>query len=258
MNENDYLNYWAKLKDEVKTFGTQDDHGVIFGSRTERFGHDYKVLPVVPEKELVEFERRTGLDLPLEYRTYLQSFGAGGAGPNYGIYDFRETVQNEDFSVPFPLTETTYSIEDDYPDDDPIWDLPGLAYICSHGCAIESAIELNGPCPGTVWCESGTDIFRIGSFFDFYKEWADKTLLRLEKFDRLKCVVDRDSLLSSAEKIPFEEIVQTMDCGYREGDGREESYIPEEEIWVYFEDTPGKVVLNRRREMIRIETMMLS
>ena len=111
MDQNDYLEYWTKLKDEIKTFSEVDDLGVIFGSNTRGFGHEYQILPVVPEKELAEFERRTGLELPLEYRTYLQVFGAGGAGPNYGIHDFRETVQHEDFPFPFPLTETTYSLE---------------------------------------------------------------------------------------------------------------------------------------------------
>ena len=142
------LRDWTKLKDEVKTFREVDDLGVVFGSRTRGFGHEYQTLPVVPEKELAEFERRTALELPLEYRTYLQVFGAGGAGPDYGIYDFRETVQHEDFSIPFPFTETTYSLDEDYSDDDPVWDMPGTALICSHGCGIESAIELNGQKPG--------------------------------------------------------------------------------------------------------------
>lgn len=256
MDKNDYIKYWTELRAEVKTFGEVDDLGVIFGSRTEGFGHQYKALPVVPENELVEFERRTGLDLPLEYRTYLQVYGSGGAGPDYGIYDFHTHVRNGDFPDPFPLADAEAGFDLD--DDDPAWDLPGLATICSHGCAIESSIELNGPNPGTIWCDSGGVMWNAGSFYDFYRKWADKTRLRIKRYGRLKTIKIGKTWYGSPEKIPFDDIVEIMDCPFREVNSQESGSADEGEIWIYFEETPGKVVLDEQRVLIRIETMMLS
>ena len=78
MDEKDYLEYWTKLKSEVATFRALDDKRLTFGAWTCGWGHKFETLPIVSGKEIADFERRTGLDLPVEYRTYLQSFGAGG------------------------------------------------------------------------------------------------------------------------------------------------------------------------------------
>lgn len=256
MDKNDYLEYWTALKAEIAAFGEIDDCGVIFGSKVRGSGHGYRILPVVPENELAEFESRTGLDLPLEYRTYLQAFGAGGAGPNYGIHDFHKNVQHKVFADPFPLTETAY--EEDYGDDDPVWDLPGLAYICSRGCGIEHSIELNGPNPGRIWCESAGVICNCGSFHNFYCVWADETRIRLKNFDLLKTIVDRKPWTDTPKRIPLKEIAAIMGSEPRELHPREYSYIPEREIWVYFQDAPGKIILNEKQELISIEPSMMS
>lgn len=257
MDENDYLAYWTKLKAEVTTFGTQDDLRLTFGARTRGFGHDFMVLPIVTGKEIVEFERRTGLDLPLEYRTYLQSFGAGGAGPDYGIYDFRETVQHGDFSDPFPFTESHYSLDEEISDDDPIWDMPGTAPICNHGCGAESSIELNGANPGYLWCESGVNIIGVGRFFGFYREWADKVRTGLTRYGLLKSTQCRKSWFGFPRKLSFEEIVEIMDCEYREIDHRKSGDGSADEITIYFDGTPARVILNGKRDVLRMETFQL-
>jgi hypothetical protein len=258
MDENDYLDYWGKLRTEVETFGALDDLRLTFGARTRGFGHDFKVLPTVSGTEIAAFERRTGLDLPLEYRSYLQVFGAGGAGPDYGIHDFRETVQNGDYPVPFPLTETQFSLDEEIEDDDPIWDMPGTAPICSHGCGAESSIELHGANPGYIWCQSGTDIIEVGTFYGFYRRWADKVRTGLTRYDLLKSALNRKTWYGRPRKLGFGEIVDIMGCEYREFDQRESDYQPVDEFKIYFDGTPACVVLNLDREVLRIETFQLS
>ncbi len=260
MDEREYLEIWAGLKDEVKSFGEMDDLGLIFGSSTRGFGHFYKTLPVVPEQELAEFERRTGLELPLEYRTYLQAFGAGGAGPNYGIYDFREKAQHQDFPDPFPLSSAEESVYgfDDFSDDDPIWDMPGTAPLCSHGCGIVTYIVLNGPEPGQLWCEADADFFALGNIYGFYRKWADQTRLYLKRYGLLKSVVEGASFSDPPKGITLKAIAGIMDCKYRELEAGTASFIAEGETWIYFRDTPGQVILNEKRELIRIEPMMVS
>lgn len=60
----------------------------MFGS----IGHRFRLEPVLSPAELAELEAQIGIRLPQEYRTFLLTVGAGGAGPAYGVF----AVQRED------------------------------------------------------------------------------------------------------------------------------------------------------------------
>ena len=89
-DRNSCIEYWREAREKIDKFKKLDDQKLVFGAWTRGFGHMYEVLPVVTDAEILAFEEKHQLELPLEYKTYLQTFGAGGADPYYGIADFRE------------------------------------------------------------------------------------------------------------------------------------------------------------------------
>ncbi|WP_029631990.1 SMI1/KNR4 family protein [Zavarzinella formosa] len=140
--------YWRGAKARVAAFQKADPRlELVFGSK----GHKYELLPPVAEPHLNACEAAHGVSIPPDYRTFLAVMGAGGAGPDYGLYDFR-TMDASHVGERFPLTE---SHEWPEADDDPLWRLPGLMTISTSGCAIEWFIEVNGPQPGTMWVDAG-------------------------------------------------------------------------------------------------------
>ncbi len=170
-DEKECVEFWSKAKENIKLFKKLDDAEIVFGARTRNSGHRYKTLPVVTDKELLKFEKNNGFELPIEYKTFLQTFGAGGAGPYYGIYDFRKNVLPNTYTKPFPYS-STFEFTDDVSEDDPIWNYDGLAFICEGGCGIEFFIELNGNSPGQIWCSWAEECSIEGYFLEFYRKFG--------------------------------------------------------------------------------------
>ena len=141
-DHNSCIEYWREAREKIEKFKKLDDQKLVFGANTFGIGHKYEVFPVVTDQEILAFEAKRQLELPLQYKTYLQTFGAGGAGPYYGIEDFREYVSAGNYEETFPYTETVDYDEMD--DDQPIWDYPGLAYLCTAGCGTDFMMEFRG------------------------------------------------------------------------------------------------------------------
>ena len=249
MERRDYLDFWAAARAKVGTFDAMDDRRIIFGARQRGHGHEYKVLPTVPERDLIAYERQTGLTLPLEFRTYLEAFGAGGAGPDYGIYDFRDERYRKDLSTPFPCREDVWGPDDECPEDDPVWQLPGLVYICNHGCGSESLIQLNGPEPGSVWAEWSQGLMKTGRFFQFYQRWLDETEAHLEQYHRLLAIAERKPPLDPDRMVTLEDIVLILGSDYRAldedgSDGNRRLYFGPR--------SAGHVVVNKDDELVHV------
>lgn len=258
MDRRDYLGYWAGVREKVHAFDALDDRGLIFGARTRGYGHDDAILPVVPESELVAFEHRTGLTLPLEYRTFLEAYGAGGAGPNYGIRDFRQDGFEDRLSTPFPGTDTIWYPEDGVeedptefpPEDDPVWQFPGLAYICNHGCGAESLIELNGADPGRMWCSWNEGLLKGTRFHEFYDRWLETTEAMLEQYRCLLSIANREPPLDSQKAVTLDDLVAILGSDYRTF----EDERPEGLTKIYFgRSSVGCVLIDRDNELVRIE-----
>ena len=246
------VDFWLYAKKKIAKFKKIDDIKLIFGVETRNFGHKYQILPTVTDKEILAFEANNGFELPLEYLTFLQTFGAGGAGPYYGIYDFRKRVLPRIFLKPFPYT-TTFTFSDDVTDDEPIWDYDGLAFIGEAGCGADFYIELNGSNPGQIWCSWQEECSIQGSFLDFYNTWLEKTDLQLNRYQRLKELKNRRNLFCLPAKLKFDDVISHMQCSYNEKSFRDEKYITEGQIWIRFEHTHGKVILNEKRDVIKID-----
>lgn len=238
--------FWRQLREKVKSFDKLDDANLVFGARTRGPGHNYALLPRVTDQEILSFEKNNGFELPPEYRIYLQNFGAGGAGPYYGVADFRTAVLPHVFAEPFPYTEETWY--DEVADDDPLWDPPGLAYLIECGCGSGYYIELNGATPGQLWCTWTEALSNWNSLLGLYQAWEDKVGNGLERYHLLKSFIDENNKIP---KLTLADVADKLQCEPRL---EKLSSNAEGETWVYFEKTPGRILINDKEQVLRIDT----
>lgn len=237
----------------MSEFAAKDEQRIIFGAMTRGHGHDYEMLPRVPEADLLAFERETGLALPLEYRTYLENFGAGGAGPDYGIHDFRDARFRMDLARPFPRTEDVWGPDEECPEEDPVWRLPGLVYICDHGCGSASLIELNGPEPGRIWTEWSEGILKGGTLVSLYRDWIAKVTEQLDQYQRLKAVAEHQASLRDSRRLKLDEVVALMGCDYRTVEGTGNDARPDGTRKLFFgRHAAGHVLVGENDELIHV------
>ncbi|WP_299617842.1 SMI1/KNR4 family protein [Pelagibius sp.] len=255
--------FWQEMKETVRCFRKEDRDRIVFGARRKRFarilgqptgGHDYRILPTVADKVLLDFERQNKTALPPAYRTYLQVFGAGGAGPNYGIDDFAKVPPGHDFSTPFPYRESL--LDDDYydwPTYEDGWGFPGLLHISDLGCACDALLELNGPQPGTVWHETEDGFLKQGRFADYYREWARDTRRYIDSHATLRSFANRVDWWGRYSHLKLDEILEAVDCEHHSSEDWSIMQVPEGEVWVMFHGIPGKVVVNDAGAIQRID-----
>jgi hypothetical protein len=192
--------YWREARVRLAALARLDPKcELVFASDA----HRYKVLEPVSEREIAAFERQHKLKLPLEYRAFLKGFGAGGAGPDYGIYEFSDLYVGN-VAERFPRTETREWPEDP---DDPLWRFPGLLCVGTAGCGIDAFLEVNGAQPGTMWIDAGPGetFVRMDSFGAWYNAWLERVEAGLRGHARLaELVRSRASLPAIAGALGLE------------------------------------------------------
>ncbi len=186
MTEAELCAYWAALRTRVAAMAAADGERLIFGAHSPAWGHDYYILPPVPEESLRRFETRNRLRLPMVYRTFLRCYGAGGAGPDYGIADFSFAIAPHDFTVPSPVADTIEHGEEHAGEH-----REGLGYLGTAGCGIDWYIELNGPRPGTVWRDGEGMLCRYEDFHTWMDRWAARVERSLESIARFRLLSER-------------------------------------------------------------------
>ncbi|MEI5103681.1 SMI1/KNR4 family protein [Streptomyces sp. PmtG] len=81
---------WAGVRERVLAVREAPHWREVFGADWPGgHGHGFRLEPVLTETEVRAIERRIGEELPGEYRTFLLHVGAGGAGPDYGLFPQR-------------------------------------------------------------------------------------------------------------------------------------------------------------------------
>ncbi|GGW24374.1 hypothetical protein GCM10010381_04280 [Streptomyces xantholiticus] len=202
---------WDGVRERVLALRQAPRWPDVSGAREDRHGHGFELLPVLTEEELRAVERRLGAELPDEYRTFLMEVGAGGAGPDYGLFPRRPPGPDTPpatghCTLPF-RPELTAELDRhlcaeprraDHPDDDAFvaayaaWDArwdelhdaltEGTLCISDRGCGYYSLLVVTGPLRGTVWedvravGEGVVPIQRVGvaghlSFAEWYLHW---------------------------------------------------------------------------------------
>lgn len=205
---------WAGVRKRVLALRRAPRWWAVFGADHPGHGHGFELLPVLTEERLRDVERWLGTELPEEYRTFLMEVGAGGAGPDYGLFPLRPPGPDTPpatghCALPFRPGLTAELEEhdeaeprrEDHPDDEAFaaayaaWDTrrdelngaltEGTLCVGSQGCAYYSLLVVTGPHRGTMWDgvravgEGVVPIEPPGrrgpvTFAEWYLDWLDR------------------------------------------------------------------------------------
>ncbi|MFE5208785.1 SMI1/KNR4 family protein [Streptomyces sp. NPDC056600] len=171
---------WSGVRERVLALREAPHWKTVFGAHCPGHGHDFELLPTLDEQELRAVERGLGTHLPKEYRTFLGEVGAGGAGPDYGLFPLRPPAPGAPpatghAALPF-RPERTAELDRleraeprraDHPDEaalaaayaawtarcDELDDTltQGTLCVSSQGCGYYSLLVVTGPLRGTMW-----------------------------------------------------------------------------------------------------------
>jgi hypothetical protein len=148
-------------------------------------GHGFRLLPALTESEVAEAESQFGVTLPLDYRSFLSTVSAGGAGPYYGLFplvrdssgrwgwrgdgaELTDLVALPTDFQPGDVSEELARLQRGEPsaDDDSaygawlsryeevLWNdqrTHGSICLCHEGCAYRDWLVVSGPCRGQIW-----------------------------------------------------------------------------------------------------------
>ncbi|KMS82819.1 hypothetical protein ACZ91_56680 [Streptomyces regensis] len=148
------------IRARIREMAARDPGLVRFGAET----HRYKLTPRLPEAEIRAFEESHGIDLPVEYRSFVAEVGNGPAGPGHGLMPLTVARPEaaEEWAVdaewwedrlpgrlaePFPLTAPLPGRIDAAADGL----TRGTLVLADQGCGIFTRLVLNGPRAGQVW-----------------------------------------------------------------------------------------------------------
>lgn len=73
---------WFGVRERVLALAEVPGSDEVFGARSHRYALD---APLTAD-EVADVEAWFGIELPEDYRSFLQEVGAGGAGPAYGLF----------------------------------------------------------------------------------------------------------------------------------------------------------------------------
>jgi hypothetical protein len=172
------------MRKAVAALAKRDREFMHFGASR----HRYRFNPPLAEREVIAFERRYGIRLPEDYRSFLIDVGNGGAGPHYGVFRLGE-LDGLDDDEPWCEGEFVGLLREPWPHRGP-WNLlegelhvpvglrpdeleaafnardlkywnealvAGAIPICHHGCALRDWLVVTGPEAGQVWHDSRAD-----------------------------------------------------------------------------------------------------
>ena len=137
--------------------------------------HGGELGPSASELDLARLESAIG-DLPGDYRAFLASVAASGAGPGYGLIS------------PFGPAQLELATGDfDWADGETPEAAPqGVIALAHGGCGVMWLLVLRGPHRGSVWVDGGgsDEIARLiaPSFTAWYSEWLDSIIRNEEQF----------------------------------------------------------------------------
>jgi hypothetical protein len=130
--------------------------------------HQYRLEPVWTEAAVKAWEEEYGVELPADYRLFLQRVGDGPAGPGYGLCSLARFTDGGGIRRPFPFPKPFHGMRaegDDTLDNRAknealtaacaVWrQIPvgqGALSLVDYGCGITGKLVLNGPFRGHIW-----------------------------------------------------------------------------------------------------------
>ncbi|HEY6798559.1 MAG TPA: SMI1/KNR4 family protein [Kineosporiaceae bacterium] len=175
---------WGGVRARIRRLRWSRHRGKVFGAD----GHRFALRPPLRLDQLAQIEAQFGTALPEEYRSFLTTVGAGGAGPGYGLFplardraagrwawlgDGAELTDLDalarDFA-PGDLSGDQHRLQQQLPppqDTDAYaswqrsWEdllhapgrTDGAACVCHLGCGWQVWLILHGPDAGRIWLD---------------------------------------------------------------------------------------------------------
>lgn len=167
------------IRDRIRLLATIDPDHRLFGASA----HEYQLAPPLTETELAELEAGVG-PLPAEYRGFVRTFAAHGAGPYYGLLEPRPPGEPRGGVTPTPARE--FRCDRVTP-----WDAPcppgahlldGTVILAEQGGGGRSLLIVRGPRAGEVWQDGTRDARGIApeapNLVVWYEQWIARALLQ--------------------------------------------------------------------------------
>ncbi|MFH8291167.1 SMI1/KNR4 family protein [Streptomyces sp. NPDC018059] len=175
---------WTGVRERVLALRSAPNRKAVFGAEFHQYGHGFALLPVLTREQVAAVERHRGVTFPAEYRSFLLEVGAGGAGPDYGLFPVRpvgpdtppatphgarpfrpertrELADHQDAEPSRAAYGGTPQDETRFRRDHHAWarredDLleiltEGTLCVGEQGCGYSTLLALTGPERGTVW-----------------------------------------------------------------------------------------------------------
>jgi hypothetical protein len=169
---------FAAIRDRIQLLAAIDPEVQIFGANR----HRHTLAPPIDDDGIAALEAQFGA-LPDEYRAFLRTIAAGGAGPYYGLEN--PTVPEDPQHALQPDPARSFSCDHETPYDAKLADgasvLDGTLYISEQGCGGRSLLVIRGPHAGEVWSdwtsEQGTIQPEAKSIGVWYEQWIERALL---------------------------------------------------------------------------------
>jgi tetratricopeptide (TPR) repeat protein len=165
-----------RIRNRMRELGEIDAERTVFGSTR----HDWVLDDPLTPEVIDVFEARAGVELPDEYRGYLEHVSAGGAGPYYGL----EELPDEESLVELELGEAFVGdgLEDDT--EESITRAPdlrgGYLPLADQGCGYASVLVLEGPRRGQVLADMREAhegfVPEAPSFLAWIEGWLERAL----------------------------------------------------------------------------------
>lgn len=172
----------------------------LFGAST----HQYRLNPPLDAAAVHSVEEQYHFTFPEDYFRFITQVANGGAGPDYGLMPFEESLMSGTYDgyrdaylcslgTPFsprPMTpgeaESSSFAQDAYEreprnfflyekEEDALCDTDGFFVLGTHGCQWDFGLVVSGERKGQVFTtdNEGGYLFQARSFSEFYQRWLD-------------------------------------------------------------------------------------
>jgi hypothetical protein len=191
----------VKLRKEI--FGNKNGIDAYSQCSMGFIAHQFLFNKPIKESEVLAFEKKFEIQLPLEYRSFLLNLGNGGAGPYYGLLPLEKwdwfLGGCEDDTEACSMLQSPCLLIPDLPEKKEEWksvlrdeackkgisptgwdSYQGTITLCDQGCTYYAVLILNGPYTGRIvnidMMGNSPRFSPYSSFLDWYEGWLNKVL----------------------------------------------------------------------------------
>ena len=166
------------IRDRVRLLAAIDPDHLLPGAGT----HEYQLAPPLTETELAALEAEVG-PLPAEYRVFVRTLAAHGAGPYFGLGELRVPGDPRHGVAPSPrrVFRCDRATPYDVPCPPGAHLLDGTLVLAEQGEGGRSLLVVRGPRAGEVWSDWTSDQGAVApeapSLVAWYEQWIERSLI---------------------------------------------------------------------------------